>query len=139
LIAMLSVLFGMVAATLVAIGLYGLLAYTVTRRINEIGIRMALGATSRDVIGMVLTGALGLVGTGLVIGVPIALGAKGYASRVLAILAAAQARGPVTLSADITVPILVAAVAMVAVALVAAYVPARRATKVDPMVALRCD
>jgi len=139
LIAMLSVIFGMVAATLVAIGLYGLLAYTVTRRINEIGIRMALGATGRDVIGMVLTGALGLVGTGLVIGVPIALGAKGYASRVLAILAAAQARGPVTLSADITVPILVAAVAMVAVALVASYVPARRATKVDPMVALRCD
>ena len=139
LIAMLSVLFGMVAATLVAIGLYGLLAYTVTRRINEIGIRMALGATSRDVIRMVLAGALGLVATGLIIGVPIALRAKSYASRVLAIVAATQARGAVTLPVDITVPILVAAVAMLAVALVASYVPARRATTVDPMVALRSE
>jgi predicted permease len=139
LIAMLSVLFGIVAATLVAIGLYGLLAYTVTRRINEIGIRMALGATSRDVIGMVLAGALGLVGTGLLIGVPIALWTKGYASRVLAIVAATQAEWPVTLPVDITVPILVAAVAMLAVALVASYVPVRRATRVDPMVALRCE
>lgn len=139
LIAMLSVLFGIVAATLVAIGLYGLLAYTVTRRINEIGIRMALGATSRDVIGMVLAGALGLVGTGLIIGVPIALRAKGYASRVLAILAATQAREPVTLSADITVPILVAAVAMLAVALISSYVPVRRAAAVDPMTALRWE
>jgi predicted permease len=139
LIAMLSALFGMVAATLVAIGLYGLLAYTVTRRINEIGIRMALGATSRHMIGMVLAGALGLVGTGLIIGVPIALWAKGYASRVLAIVAATQARGAVTLPVDITVSILVAAVAMLAVALVASYVPVRRATTVDPMVALRCE
>jgi ABC-type antimicrobial peptide transport system permease subunit len=139
LIAMLSVLFGIVAATLVAIGLYGLLAYTVTRRINEIGIRMALGATRRDVIGMVLAGALGLVGTGLVIGVPIALLAKSYASRVLVIVAATEARDPVTLSVDITVPILVAAIAMVAVALVASYVPVRRATTIDPIVALRCE
>ena len=139
LIAMLSVLFGMVAATLVAIGLYGLLAYTVTRRINEIGIRMALGATSRDVMRMVLAGALGLVATGLIIGVPIALWAKSYASRVLAIVAATQARGAVTLPVDITVPILVAAVAMLAVALVASYVPASRATTVDPMVALRSE
>src|SRR5262249_61014907 len=64
LIAMLSVLFGIVAAALVAIGLYGLLAYTVTRRINEIGIRMALGATGRDVIGMVLAGGARPRGTG---------------------------------------------------------------------------
>jgi len=139
LIAMLSVLFGIVAATLVAIGLYGLLAYTVTRRIKEIGIRMALGATGRDVIGMVLAGALGLVGTGLLIGVPISLWAKGYASRVLAMVAATQAMGPVMLPADITVPIVVAAFAMLAVALVASYVPVRRATRVDPMIALRCE
>jgi len=139
LIAMLSMLCGIVAAALVAIGLYGLLAYTVTRRINEIGIRMALGATRRDVIGMVLAGALALVATGLVIGVPIALWAKGYASAVLAIVAATEARGPVALPVDITVPILVAAVAMLAVALVASYLPVRRATTVDPIVALRCD
>jgi predicted permease len=136
-IAMLSTVFAVLAALLVAIGLYGLLAFTVTRRINEIGIRMALGATSRDVSGMVLAGALGLVGTGLLIGVPIALFAKGYASRILAVLAATQAMGPVTLPVDITLPILVAAVAMVAVALVASAVPAWRASLLSPMVAIR--
>jgi predicted permease len=139
LIAMLSVWFGVVAATLVAIGLYGLLAYTVTRRINEIGIRMALGATRRDVMAMILAGALGLVSTGLLIGVPIAVVAKGYAARILAIVAATQAMGPVTLPVDITLPIVIAALAMVAVALVASYVPVRRATNVDPMIALRCE
>jgi len=139
LIALSSVIFGIVAAALVAIGLYGLLAYTVTRRINEIGIRMALGATRRDVTGMVLAGALGLVGTGLLVGVPIVLVAKGYASRILGILAATQAMGPVTLPVGTTVPIVVAAAGMVAVALVAAYVPVRRATNVDPIVALRCE
>jgi len=139
LIAMLSGLFGVLAAMLVALGLYGLLAYTVTRRINEIGVRMAVGATSRDVIRMVLTSALGLVGTGLIIGVPIALWMTGYASKVLAIVAATQANAPVTMPVDTTVPIGVAALAMLAVALVASYVPVRRAMNVDPMVALRCE
>jgi predicted permease len=139
LIAMLSGLLGVLAATLVAIGLYGLLAYTVTRRINEIGIRMAIGATSRDVIGMVLTNALGLVGAGLLTGIPIALWTKGYASRVLAMVAATQAEAPVTLPVDTTIPIVVAVIAMLAVALVAAYLPGRRATKIDPVVALRCQ
>lgn len=139
LIAMLSALFGVLAAILVAIGLYGLLAYTVTRRTNEIGIRLAIGATSRDMTRMVLTSALGLVGAGLMIGVPIALWTKSYASSVLAIVAATQAEVPVTLPVGTTAPILVAAIAMLAVALVASYVPARRATKVDPLVALRSE
>jgi predicted permease len=139
LIAMLSALVGVLAAILVAIGLYGLLAYTVTRRVNEIGIRIAIGATSRDVTWMVLTSAFGLVGVGLIIGVPIAMWTKSYASRVLAIVAATEAESPVTLPVDTTVPIVVAAIAMLTVALVASYVPARRATKVDPMVALRCE
>lgn len=103
-IAMLSELFGVVAAVLVAIGLYGLLAYTVTRGIHEIGIRMAIGATSRDVIRMVLTSAIGLVAAGLSIGVPIALWMKGYATSVLAILASTQAEAPITLPVDSIVP-----------------------------------
>jgi ABC-type antimicrobial peptide transport system permease subunit len=119
--------------------LYGLLAYTVTRRINEIGIRMAIGATSRDVIRMVLTSALGLVTAGLVIGVPVALWMKGYATSVLAILAAAQAQAPITLPVESAAPAILAALAMLLVAIVAAVAPARRATKVDPMVALRCE
>ncbi len=139
LIAMLSGLFGVLAAMLVAIGLYGLLAYSVTRRMHEIGIRIAIGATSRDVIWMVLTSGFGLVGVGLIIGVPIVLWTKGYASSVLAVVAATEAAAPVTLPVDITLPIVIAAVAMLAVALVASYVPVRRATKVDPVVALRCE
>jgi predicted permease len=139
LMAMLSALFGVLAALLVAIGLYGVLAYTVTRRTSEIGLRIALGATSRDVTGMVLTSALGLVGAGLVIGTPAAYWARSYAANVLSIVTAAQADAPVTPPVDSTVPLALAAVTMFAVALAASYVPVRRATKVDPMVALRCE
>lgn len=139
LIAMLSGLFGVLAAVLVAIGLYALLAYTVTRRISEIGLRIAIGATTGDVTWMVLRNALGLVGAGLIIGVPIALYTKGYAERVLTIVAATQAEAPVTLRVGTVVPIVVAAMAMLTVALVASYAPVRRATMVDPMAALRCE
>jgi predicted permease len=139
LVAMLSGLLGVLAALLLMIGLYGLLAYTVTRRVREIGLRIAIGATSRDVTRMVLTSALRLVVAGLIVGVPIALWAKSYAVSALAVIAATQAEAPVTLPVDVTVPIVLAVVAMLAVALVASYVPVRRATKVDPMVALRCD
>ena len=72
--------FGALGAALAAIGLYGLLAYTVARRTNEIGIRMALGATERDVTRMVLKGALGLVCAGLVVGAPIAVWSKRFAA-----------------------------------------------------------
>lgn len=139
LMAMLSTLFGVLAALLVAIGLYGVLAYTVTRRTNEIGVRIALGATSRDVTRMVLTSALGLVCAGLVIGAPVAYGARGYAANVLSIVTAAQADAPVTLPIDSTVPLVLAAVAMFAVALVASYLPVRRARTVDPIVSLRYE
>jgi predicted permease len=139
LMATLSTLFGGVAALLVAIGLYGVLAYTVTRRTNEIGLRIALGAASWDVARTVLTRALGLVCAGFVIGVPVAYWAQGYAGNVLAIVTAAQADAPVTLPVESAVPLVLAVVAMLAVTLVASYVPARRATTVDPMVALRSD
>ena len=139
LIAMLSALFGALAAILVAVGLYGLLAYTVTRRMKEIGLRIAIGATNRDVTWMVLASALRLVLAGVIIGVPMALWTKRYAANVLAAMAASQAEAPVTLPVDTTAPIIVAVVAMLTVALIASYVPARRAMNVDPIAALRTE
>ncbi len=126
LIALLSGLFGALGAALAGIGVYGLLAYTVARRTNEIGIRMALGATRGDVTRMVLKGALGLVCAGLVVGAPIAVWSKRIAASLIE-----------NLPVESALPIAFAAAAMMAVALVAAYVPARRAAGVDPMEALR--
>jgi len=122
----LSGLFGALGAVLAAIGLYGLLAYTVARRINEIGIRMALGATGADVTRMVLANALGMVLAGLALGVPTALACQRFARGLIE-----------DLPAKVAAPIAAGAVTMIAVALVAAWLPARRAARVDPMEALR--
>ncbi len=128
LIAMLSGLFGALGSVLTAIGLYGLLAYTVARRVNEIGIRMALGATPGRVTRMVLGDALGMVCAGLAVGAPLAFWGKSFAASVIQDLPVQSA-----------VPIVFGAVAMIAVAALAAYAPARRAARVDPMEALRCE
>jgi putative ABC transport system permease protein len=128
LIATLSLWFGALGALLAAIGLYGLLAYTVARRINEIGIRMALGATRSDATRMVLGDALGMVCMGLAVGAPIAFWSERLAASLISDL---QIKG--------AVPIAFGAVAMIAISLLAAYIPARRAAKVDPMVALRYE
>ena len=125
-IATLSSFFGGLGALLAALGLYGLLAYTVTRRTNEIGIRIALGAAESDISAMVLRGALGLVCAGLAIGVPLAFLSRGAASRVVT-----------DLPADNVWPFVLATATMVAIALVAAYAPARRAARVEPVEALR--
>lgn len=118
--------FGLVALTLAAIGLGGLLAYAVARRTNEIGVRMALGAAAGDVIRMVLRDSLGMVGTGILIGLPCA-----YAvARVLkTALFRLEPLDPRTAALSVF--------ALLAVAFVAAWVPARRAARIDPMTALR--
>ena len=128
LMATLSALFGALGSLLAAIGLYGLLAYTVAQRTNEIGIRVALGATRSDMARMVLTEALLMSSGGLVIGVPIAYWSKRFAASLIADLPLENA-----------FPIAFGAVTMIAIALLAAYVPAHRAARVDPMEALRHD
>ena len=128
LLAMLSGFFGVLGALLAAMGLYGLIAYTVARRTREIGVRMALGATSGDVSRMVLGHALKLVGAGLVAGIPAALWGQRVASTMLE-----------NMPAGGWWPMLLAAAGMMAVTLVAAAIPARRATRVSPVTALRAE
>jgi putative ABC transport system permease protein len=120
--------FAGVAALLAAIGVYGVLAYTVVQRTHEIGVRMALGAERRQVIGLVLRGGLVLTLAGVSIGLVVAAaGARSLQSLLFGI----QAIDPQTFA--------IVGVAFALVALIASYLPARRATKVDPMVVLRVD
>jgi ABC-type antimicrobial peptide transport system permease subunit len=128
LIARLVSFFGVLALLLACVGLYGILSYTVARRTNEIGIRLALGAQSRNVLSLILREALLMVGVGLAIGLPAVFATTRFASSLLFGLSATD---PLSLS--------VAGLLLVVVATIAGYIPARRATKVDPLVALRCE
>jgi predicted permease len=128
LLATLSGFFGVLALVLASIGLYGILSYNVASRTNEIGIRMALGAGARNVRWLILREALWLVIAGLAVGLPMIFAVTRLASTLLFGLTPTD---PVSL--------LLAALLLLAVALVAAYLPSRRATRVDPMVALRCE
>ena len=130
LIAMLSSLFGGLALLLASVGLYGVLAFAVVQRTNEMGIRMAVGARRIDVVWMVIREALVLVTIGVLIGVPAALaGARFASSQISGLLYGISATDPFTIA--------LAASLLIVVAAVASYFPARRASLVDPMVALR--
>jgi predicted permease len=120
--------FALLALFLASLGLYGVLSYAVARRTQEIGVRMALGARSREVAGLVVRDALGVVGVGVLVGVGAAVGA----SRMLRSLLF-----DVSVSDPATGALVLAVLA--AVTLAAAYLPARRATRVDPMTALRSE
>ena len=126
LISALSEVFGGLGSLLAAVGLYGLLAYTVARRTTEIGVRMALGASPASILRIVFRDALGMVGLGLSLGVPFALWAATTAAALIP-----------NLPPNNAAPIAFGAIGMLAVALLAAYIPARRAAGVDPMTALR--
>ncbi len=128
LMALLSGFFGALAALLAMIGLYGVISYIIAMRRNEIGIRMALGATRGDVVDIVLRQTLVLLGMGLGIGLLLAVAAT---SGARALLYGLRPGDPLSL--------LEAAVFLAAVALAASYWPAYRATRVDPMKALRYE
>jgi putative ABC transport system permease protein len=128
LMAMLAGFFGILALVLACVGLYGIMSYSVAERTNEIGIRVALGAEPRDVLWLILRETLVLVGAGVGVGLVAALCVTSLTSSLLFGLTPAD---PVSISLAILV--------MLAVSAVAGYIPARRATKVDPMVALRYE
>ncbi len=128
LVATLSIVFGALATTLAVIGLYGVMAYTVSRRTREIGIRMALGASFRNIAWLVMTEVLILVGIGVTIAVPSALALSRY---VRAQVFGISPQDPRTLVA--------ATVLLALVAAGAGFIPARRAARIDPMRALRWE
>jgi len=121
-------LFGGLALVLAAIGLFGLMSYNVSRRTNEIGIRMALGAQRGDVLGMVMRESMLLVGLGVVVGLATAIAASRF---VTTLLFGLEPRDPGTIAAATAV--------MIGVAALAGFLPARRASNVDPMVALHYE
>jgi putative ABC transport system permease protein len=129
--AKLLTLFGLIAQQLAAIGLYGIMAYVVSQRTHEIGIRMALGADRRNVLMMVVRQGMVLTLVGIALGLAAAYVLTKYLESLTSMLFGVEARDPWTFT--------FIAVLLGVVALIACLVPARRATKVDPLSALRYE
>ena len=121
-------LFGVLALALAAIGLYGVISHSVSLRTREIGIRMALGADRMNIVGLVVKQGLVLAVVGVALGIAAAVALTKFMSSVLYGVSATDPATFVVVSAT-----------LIAVALLASYIPARSATKVDPLVALRCE
>ena len=118
--------FGLLALLLSSIGIYGVMAYSVAQRTREIGIRMALGARSQNVLSLVVGQGMALVGIGVALGL---IAAFAVTRLIGSLLFGVGAADPVTF--------VIASLLLVSVAALAGYLPARRATKVDPLIALR--
>jgi len=121
-------LFAALALTLAGVGIYGIVAYSVTERTHEIGVRLALGAQRRDVVAMIVRHGMLMTLTGTCVGLAASFGLGRVMSGLLYGVSAAD---PVTL---VAIPVV-----LLAVALTACWIPARRATRVDPMIALRAE
>ena len=126
--AMLLGVFGLLALLLATVGIYGVLSYSVSQRTQEVGIRMALGATSRTVLGLVVGQGMLLVAIGVGIGLA---GSLGLARLLASLLFGVNTSDPATFA--------LVSLVLAAAAFVATYIPARRATKVDPITALRYE
>ena len=120
--------FSLLALTLACLGIYGVVSYTVSRRVQEMGVRMALGATAGDVCRLVLSGTLKVALAGVVLG---SIASLGVARLIATFLFGTSPTDPITFAAT--------AVLLTLVAMVAGYIPARRASRVEPMSALRAD
>lgn len=122
---------GVLALLLAAIGLYGVMAYAVSQRTQEMGIRLALGASPSSLLNMIVGQGMKLTTVGLVIGLALALAAFGSIGAVRTLLPGISPLDPMTF---IAVPAV-----LTAIAFLATWIPARRAGRVDPLVALRVD